>query len=839
MSTLIAESPPTGGPLTWERQMRPVLDTIGHPTPRAALVGTAGSGKSTGLHHLHDLLREDAREVVFANDALDALDDVPAEHVLLVDDLHLLSESELMHVGARAEDPSASLIIARRPWPAQPAVRAITRRLEQQLPAVVLGQVSRSDVLDHLDALDVTMCDECIAHILGATLGTSWLVAAAVQHHDPRDCTFDGSHDALDRALGELIMHRLDSADDAVRRTVEKVCVASTGDARATDDDTGDDGMLHGYAQGLLLRNGDAAPVVRTAVRQAMPTHRLIDLYAHHPEALEDRESDRPLHDARLADALIGLADRMLSAQPARAGELYDAAVDYGAAPPSLSTRRAHAAWAAGDLDRATGFVDEVLSTATGGALASMADVSAAMWAARGMMAQAAEVYRLVPPQGASAHMNAAIAALGIGAQPASAPSDEAELPTTAGVSMLLLRAGLLGTVSQGDAEAALPELVRSAEMYSSAQRTDAVVELPAVIAAVVALGLGRLATAQSVLDDAVARDHGGPWARTRLLLWSAWVAVQRAHPVDAKELLERAIAAAPTALPARDAFLLHAVRVAIARRYDDASGLEAAWHEARARLMRVDVDLYLLHPLAELISAAARIGDAARVAPMLERAQRIVTDLGDPPTWSAHVHWAGIQQGILLSRPDLLAPHAKALVAASGRSRVAAGMARAGRVWTDVLAGSVDADAVVSAAEGLAAVGLMWDAARLAGHGAAKADDRKVAAQLLACARELHPNDGTRRPVPTTGDDVESTTQASADEVLSERELEVARLVVQGKTYAEIGESIFISPRTAEHHIAHIRRRLGATSRSELLARLRQLLGDSGIGAGYSVEPP
>ena len=61
-----------------------------------------------------------------------------------------------------------------------------------------------------------------------------------------------------------------------------------------------------------------------------------------------------------------------------------------------------------------------------------------------------------------------------------------------------------------------------------------------------------------------------------------------------------------------------------------------------------------------------------------------------------------------------------------------------------------------------------------------------------------------------------------SEDVVLSERELEVARLVLQGKTYAEIGETIFISPRTAEHHIAHIRRRLGATSRSDLIAKLR-----------------
>ena len=48
----------------------------------------------------------------------------------------------------------------------------------------------------------------------------------------------------------------------------------------------------------------------------------------------------------------------------------------------------------------------------------------------------------------------------------------------------------------------------------------------------------------------------------------------------------------------------------------------------------------------------------------------------------------------------------------------------------------------------------------------------------------------------------------------------------VAGKTYAEIGQAIFISPRTVEHHVASIRRRLDATSRSDLIAKLRLTLG-------------
>ena len=169
--------------------------------------------------------------------------------------------------------------------------------------------------------------------------------------------------------------------------------------------------------------------------------------------------------------------------------------------------------------------------------------------------------------------------------------------------------------------------------------------------------------------------------------------------------------------------------------------------------------------------------------------------------------------------------------------------MAHAGRVWTATLAGSVDADAVEAAAHGLASAGLGWDGARLAGHGASRSTDRKVSARLLSCARELHPNEGMRK-ASRPDDEERSSASASEHVVLSERELDVARLVLQGKTYAEIGETIFISPRTAEHHIAHIRRRLGATSRSDLIAKLRVVVdepvrygerrrADEGAGAG------
>lgn len=60
----------------------------------------------------------------------------------------------------------------------------------------------------------------------------------------------------------------------------------------------------------------------------------------------------------------------------------------------------------------------------------------------------------------------------------------------------------------------------------------------------------------------------------------------------------------------------------------------------------------------------------------------------------------------------------------------------------------------------------------------------------------------------------------------LSTREQEIARRVLTGLTYKEIGAQLFISAKTVEHHVARIRRRVGATSRRELFGHLHVMLG-------------
>ena len=65
----------------------------------------------------------------------------------------------------------------------------------------------------------------------------------------------------------------------------------------------------------------------------------------------------------------------------------------------------------------------------------------------------------------------------------------------------------------------------------------------------------------------------------------------------------------------------------------------------------------------------------------------------------------------------------------------------------------------------------------------------------------------------------------------LTEREVEVLRLVAAGHTNGEISSRLYLSVRTVESHRAHIQRKAGKSTRAELVAYAREhgLLEDHG----------
>lgn len=53
--------------------------------------------------------------------------------------------------------------------------------------------------------------------------------------------------------------------------------------------------------------------------------------------------------------------------------------------------------------------------------------------------------------------------------------------------------------------------------------------------------------------------------------------------------------------------------------------------------------------------------------------------------------------------------------------------------------------------------------------------------------------------------------------DLLTERELDVARLVVQGRTNRQVAANLYVSVRTVEVHLGRVFRKLGVRSRTEL----------------------
>jgi two-component system, NarL family, response regulator NreC len=58
----------------------------------------------------------------------------------------------------------------------------------------------------------------------------------------------------------------------------------------------------------------------------------------------------------------------------------------------------------------------------------------------------------------------------------------------------------------------------------------------------------------------------------------------------------------------------------------------------------------------------------------------------------------------------------------------------------------------------------------------------------------------------------------ATAPDDLTEREIAVLRLIALGHTNTEIGDQLFLSTRTVETHRSHIQRKIGRTTRAELV---------------------
>ena len=597
---------------------------------------------------------------------------------------------------------------------------------------------------------------------------------------------------------------------------------------------------------GLLRPDGTVLGTVQHALLASTPTAKVhalqrelvsVFMSAGQPLGSLARELARGgLADHRVAAELEQGADAALEGDPRLASQLYEEALLAGADPLATAARRAQAAAGDGELDAAARIIDALLVSPDPPDVRRGADVAASVWAQRGMLARAADVYSWLGAArvGPSAPL-AAVAMIGAGdrsgAESIFQPDAPAASPTLLAAALVQTGQGIIASLGDKPHQG-ISLLIHASDMLNSARIALPLPETPAALAALLALHSGDPHLAETVCRSAAAAGQGGNSAQPRLLLLQGWAAMMQDKPEEARLAATEAAKANPWPLVPRDEFMCAALEVGLARRNGDVPELLRAWERAREAMLHTSVDLYSLLPWGELLIAAARLRETPRVAQYLDEAWKLLGQLDDPALWAVPLHWAAVQAALLNESPADLAPHATALARASAHSQLAAVLATAGKAWVSVLAGRFRPADVEGAARLLGAVGMPWEGARLAGHAAARADERRDMMRLLACARDLHPQGPPAGAAsraadlrPGAAETAGSRAQSDASG-LSEREKEVARLVLEGKTYREIGEAIYISPRTAEHHIARIRRRLGAENRSDLLTRLRLALG-------------
>jgi DNA-binding CsgD family transcriptional regulator len=523
------------------------------------------------------------------------------------------------------------------------------------------------------------------------------------------------------------------------------------------------------------------------------------------------------------AAAFEAAAFEALADEPALAAELFAAAA---AAGRPATARQALAAALAGDLDTALRLADRLIATEGSPERADGAAVAATALTHRGHADRAAELYRW-------SGSPSSVAFAAIGSAGAGRPDELTRLlqdPPTGGPPTLLAGAALL--MARGVREslaglptAALPTLVQASALLEPAGRAALLPDSPAALAALVAMHCGDWDIGERVLDRAIGAGLGGALMSRRHRLLQAWILMVRGQTAAAAHALAAATAGGAP-LESRDLLFATALEMGIARRDSDLAALQRGWGYAREAIVRHPVDLFTLLPLGELAIAAARLGEFDAVAPYLGDAYALLGRLGDPPLWATPLHWSGLHAAIIAEQPEAADGHVAALAGAAGHTRYGSALAAAAECWVQIRRGIVDPVAVEEAARDLHGAGLCWDGARLAGQAAIRTSDRRAMTALLDCARMLQgrpAQKGTAQRAAQLAD----AAAVPAESPLSEREQEVADLVLAGMTYKQIGDKLFISAKTVEHHVARMRQRLDCGSRSELLARLRALAAD------------
>lgn len=839
---------------------------------RFGIVGPGGSGKTEALDGIAEMFEDAGRsvsktrghrlEVDVPYAAFRQLLEAPANpsaaadldlaeqllgrlsggDVLVVDDGQWLdphSRRVVVAIAERAVEQGLNIVVAHRP-DSSPEIAALDELLGLDRPLVVLEPLTEEEVGERMArllgvAVDETLVAAVVTRTGGNLLLTDrlvegWAAQGVIENGRMKATPNDPPHEVV-----ETVRSRLNQLDQQSRAVLIASCLAP-----GLDDDLitgltncGRDGLpeaVHAlFAAGLTDEEGTASDVVVDAVESAVSAAERRAFHSRLAEMMSTRglppdEIAKHLIAARaggsaVARTLVDAGDHKLVDDPAAAQAWYQRAIEVGAPPAEVAARQAEASARIGDTSEALMRADRVLADRALPDQGRAKAVAAAALARRGLLGRAADLYCSITDDDRVpvAHYRLLavpnLLAVGRGEEARSLEamaSEELGGPASLQVEAAALMArGALESIS-GSATTALEHFVEAAEMVEGGADVFILPDSPHALGALVACTAAEFPVAEHLLERARESEAGGPGLIQRHRLLRGWTGVRTSRWAVAQGALEEI---GRERLSPREELFATAIEAGLARRAGDLTGLSAAWRRAESVLLRLPASLFLSDVIGELAVGAARLGVWERVVAKARELGDIVRSLGEPPMWTLPLRWTGLQAAIAIDDADAVrrrATEIESVPSVGGRMSV---LGPAARAWVTVYDGAFDPHAVQTAAKGLHDVGLSWEASRLVGQAAIRSSESAVTRALLEQARDL------KTALPS------ATSSSTAVSSLSEREQEVARFVVDGLTYKEIGAQLFISPKTVEHHVAKIRQKVGAGTRAEMLAALRDFL--------------
>lgn len=769
---------------------------------------------------------------------------------LLIDDAQWLDPRSLRVLVAVAERAAArnlGLVVAHRPAAGHDGLAALDAALSRREPVLWLVPLSEDDVADRVGAVLGTHPEPAVVEALmsrteGVPLYVDRLLAAWRAAGVIEDGRLGRDPGEAPAVAARIVGAEIDQLPPAARIVLGACTVGVPVDDELAGALFGLDPAALAQAVKCLAGAGLLSPVRRAvlplvveAVEALTPLLVAQELHARLATVLTDRGVPPSRvaehlvagrrHGPGVADLLVRAGDEVLADSPEQAREWYEEAVAAGAAAAPLAARRAEAAALAGATDEALCLADGVVGHPEAPDRFRALAVLAGTLAHRGLWGRAADLYAEVAgggERGSAGNDDAVRAALlAAVAYVASGRAEQAwssfrraedapgRLPVLHLTATGLLARGALASLGQAAEHGeALSCLVEAAELLDAGRRRHVLPDTPHALGAVLATAAGDYPAAEHLLIRAEATEAGGVGFATRHRLLHGWVGLRTGRWALAQAVLDELGGPAGAACR-RDALWAFALDAGLARRTGDIPRLNAAWAGAKADVLRHPTDLFSVEALGELAVTAARLGEWRVVEPRLEEIDGVVAALGDPPVWALPLRWSGLLAAVMQEDAGAARMAAKALSEVVPVASRLGALADAGQVWAAVIAGTVEGTQVQAAARGLRELGFTWEAVQLAGAGAGRSPQARA---LLELARDL------KATLPT----VERGTLTHSGP-LSEREREVASLVLAGLTHKQIGARLFISPKTVEHHVAKIRQRLGATTRAQLLAGLRR----------------